>query len=267
MSVYALPREPAEIFVFFITAGIAVMSLTHHALGAEKVGVADEIRNNVTAFAKDKARKLEKASPVYRKEKVSTDQDSSVTLIFLDETKLTLGPGASVTLDDLVFSKKSNSARRYVISVLQGAFRFASGLSEKSIYKIRTPAATIGIRGTVLDLYVGADGTTGVLLQDGGLRACGKSGFCTTLTEACQFARVDPDGRVRRRRRPSFLPFDAVSHDMAFPFDESCSGDGGSGGDGTGGNGNGGGDGGGGDGGDGGGVQNPDLPQARKPPP
>lgn len=195
------------------------------ASAAGKVGVAEEIRNSVKAVARKKERSLKKEAPVYRKETVSATKDSSGRFRFNDDTQLTLGPGASVTLNDVVIGEQSKSAKKFAIKTTTGAFRFVSGLSEKSVYKIETPVASIGIRGTVFDLYIAPDGTTGAVLQEGAMRLCGSSGRCTNLTQPCQFARIDPNGQVRRRARANLLPFAGLAHEAAFPFDRTCAGD------------------------------------------
>lgn len=207
------------------TAIALAVSTLGPAEAASKVGVAEEIRNSVKAVARKKERSLKEEAPVYRKETVSAAQDSSGRFRFNDDTKLTLGPGASVILNDVVIGTQSKSAKKFAIKATTGTFRFVSGLSEKSVYKIETPVAAIGVRGTVFDLYVAPDGTTGAVLQEGALRLCGQSGQCTNLTEPCQFARIDPNGQVRRRARANLLPFAGLAHEAAFPFDQTCAGD------------------------------------------
>lgn len=229
------------------------------------VGAAEQVTNVVTGELRGKKRVLEKASPVFRKEKVSADQNSSALLRLLDKTELNIGPGASLTLDRYVLESPT-TARRITLKAAEGAFRFVSGSSAKSAYRIETPIAAIGVRGTVFDLFVVPDGPTGAVLQEGILRVCDRSGRCVVLDQPCQFARVDADGRLRRRARPNRLPFSGVPHDRAFPFDTACAGNssnplngifgtvgGDGGGDGDGGGGDGGGDGGGAGGAGGGG--------------
>ena len=91
---------------------------------------------------------------------------------FLDETTLTLGPDSSVVLDRFVFDPDPSRAS-FVMTATQGIFRFASGKLPKNAYRLHTPAATIGIRGTVLDLAIepaghsGAEAVVRIALQEG----------------------------------------------------------------------------------------------------
>lgn len=120
-------------------AGMLDVPLAHPASAAEKIGVAEEVNNTVTAKGKGKSRRLKANAPVYRKETVSAGANSSGTPVFLDRTRLSLGPGASIRLDDFVVGPKGRSAKRYAVNALHGAFRFVTGVSQKSAYKIRSP--------------------------------------------------------------------------------------------------------------------------------
>jgi hypothetical protein len=90
---------------------------------------------------------------VYHNELIETEVDSATKLLFLDETTLTLGPDSSVVLDRFVFDPDPSKAA-FVMTATKGLFRFASGKLPKNAYRLHTPAATIGIRGTVLDFAI-----------------------------------------------------------------------------------------------------------------
>ena len=75
----------------------------------------------------------------------------------------------SLTLDRTVFNDE-HSYRDIAIQLTSGAFRFVTGHSEKTAYKITTPLATIGVRGTILDI-LSQRGKTTVVLQEGGRRS------------------------------------------------------------------------------------------------
>ncbi|MDU8356950.1 FecR family protein, partial [Pseudomonas syringae pv. actinidiae] len=71
--------------------------------------------------------------------------------------------------------------RDVAVRLTSGAFRFVTGHSEKAAYKITTPLATIGVRGTVLDI-LSPRGQTIVVLQDGASTVCTSSRQCIDLT-------------------------------------------------------------------------------------
>ena len=74
-------------------------------------------------------------------------------MLFLDETSLSVGPRSDVTLDHFIYDANRGTGRM-VLSASRGALRFVSGSMESRSYQIRTPVATVGVRGTVFDLLV-----------------------------------------------------------------------------------------------------------------
>ncbi len=86
-----------------------------------------------------------------RDEIVRTGLDSATRLVLADSTNLSLGPNSTITLDRTVFNDEHNY-RDIAIRLTTGAFRFVTGHSEKTAYKITTSVATIGVRGTILDI-------------------------------------------------------------------------------------------------------------------
>ncbi len=52
-----------------------------------------------------------------------------------------------------------------MLTTVNGVFRFVSVNPAKESYVIRTPAVTIGVRGTVFSLATGADGTSVVIFE------------------------------------------------------------------------------------------------------
>ena len=77
-----------------------------------------------------------------------------------------------------------------------GAFRFVTGHSDKNAYKITTGIATIGVRGTTLDI-LSQRGRTVVVLQDGASRVCTLNFQCIELTQPGDTAIItSANGRV-----------------------------------------------------------------------
>ena len=101
---------------------------------------------------------------VVRDEVVRTSADSDARIGLLDDTKLTLGPGSTLKIDRAVYSGET-SYKQITIRLTTGAFRFITGHSDKKSYKIETPFASIGVRGTILDIQV-LQNQTLVALQD-----------------------------------------------------------------------------------------------------
>jgi hypothetical protein len=73
--------------------------------------------------------------------------------VFVDGTKISVGPRAHVTLDKFVYDP-SSSKGSFFLSVTEGVFRFVTGGMEHQSYSIQTPSGTIGVRGTTVDIYI-----------------------------------------------------------------------------------------------------------------
>ena len=110
-----------------------------------------------------------------------------------DSTNLSLGPRATIKFDRTVFNDE-HSYREIAIRLTTGAFRFVTGHSEKAAYKITTAVATIGVRGTVLDI-LSQRGKTTVVLQEGASRCLRHwAGQCIELTQPGDTAVITSSG-------------------------------------------------------------------------
>lgn len=141
-----------------------------------RIGVAAAVKNKVEGSAGG-VRQLSTGSSVFAREVVRTGEQSTAQLLFLDETTLSIGPQSEVTLDRFVFDP-NRGAGSVVLNATRGAFRFVSGSQQSRSYQVRTPVATIGVRGTIFDIYVGI-GPNGpfaiVILVEGSLTANGQT--------------------------------------------------------------------------------------------
>lgn len=178
---------------FCISAICLVASLTASPAHAQvRVGEAAVIKNEVVRVMGSATSRINVGDGVVRDEIVRTGLDSAARLVMADSTNLSLGPGATIKLDRTVFNDK-HTYRDIAIRLTTGAFRFVTGHSEKTAYKITTSLATIGVRGTTLDILSQRARTT-VVLQDGASRVCTISGQCTELTQSGDTAIITSAG-------------------------------------------------------------------------
>ena len=90
---------------------------------------------------------------------ILTGKASRLQVVLLDQTTFTVGANARIKVDRFVYDPNRNSSA-VGLSVGRGAFRFMSGRATHNApgqSSIRTPVASIGIRGTIVDGVVGAD--------------------------------------------------------------------------------------------------------------
>ncbi len=132
-------------------------------IAAEPVGEAVRIRTSVTGSGGP----LAERDAVHRDERISTSRSGLGQFVFRDGSKLAVGAGSSVVIDNFVFDD-AKTVQKLTVAAAKGTFRWISGNSKHSAYQILTPAGTIGVRGTVFDFYIGKDGTTAIVLLEGG---------------------------------------------------------------------------------------------------
>ena len=167
--------------------GISVLCLAA-ALAASparaqtRIGEAAVVKNEVVRVAGSATSAIKVGDSVVRDETVRTGLDSAARLVMADSTNLSLGPNSTLKLDRTVFDD-AHSYRDISIRLTSGAFRFVTGNSEKAAYKIQTEVATIGVRGTVLDILSQRGKTTVVLRDNGASRVCTLTFQCTDLTK------------------------------------------------------------------------------------
>jgi hypothetical protein len=167
-----------RVFLISILLPLAGLAL-HPAQAQTRVGEAVLVQNQVARVAGSLSMPVNVGDSLMRDESVRTGAESAAKLVMADNTNLSLGPNAMITLDRTVFNGE-HSYRDIAVKLATGAFRFVTGNSEKAAYKITTPVATIGVRGTILDI-LSQRGKTTVVLQEGGSRVCAIGGACTEL--------------------------------------------------------------------------------------
>ena len=105
---------------------------------------------------------------------IETGADTSVVMEFLDKTKFNLGSETSFVLDEFVFDPGTKEGS-WGVSIVKGSFSFVTGelkalasSDSPDIMFVRTPSATIGVRGTTVSGVVdsGTGGLTVTLLPD-----------------------------------------------------------------------------------------------------
>src|SRR3979411_332354 len=160
-----------------------------------RVGEAAVVKNEVLRVAGSATSQINVGDGLLRDEVVRTGLDSATRLVMADSTNLSLGPSASLKLDRTVFDDEHHY-RDVAIKLTSGAVRFVTGHSDKAAYKITTPLATIGVRGTTLDI-LSQRGQTIVNLQDGAASVCTVSFECIQLTRPGDTAVITSGGGGR----------------------------------------------------------------------
>jgi hypothetical protein len=176
-----------------------------------KVGVASAVKNDVQGIQAGAGRALSPGSNVFERETVRTGAASIAQLLFLDQTSLSVGPRSEVVLDQFVYDPSRNTGD-VVLSATRGAFRFISGSQNPLSYRINTPAATIGVRGTIIDCAVGS--LTCVVQEGAAVIVVGGVEYRVKAGEAIT---VGNDGKVTGPYQHDGV-FNAVNFGTPFPL-------------------------------------------------
>lgn len=158
---------------------------------AARIGVASVVKNQVNGSV---AGTINVGTGVSENEVISTGVESSTQLLFRDETSLTIGPSSKLTLDRFVYNPNTR-AGDVVVNVLQGTFRFVSGSAKPGGYTIKTPAASIGLRGTVIEGFINALGELLLVIVEGAVDVITADGTTVSLS-AGQYITVSAAGVV-----------------------------------------------------------------------
>lgn len=108
-------------------------------------------QGTVEAQSGGRSRSLAKGAPVCEGETIVTAQAGRVQIRMADGGLISVRPETQVRIDQFHFDGKEDGTEKSVIALLQGGFRALTGMighTHKENYKITTPTATIGIRGT-----------------------------------------------------------------------------------------------------------------------
>jgi hypothetical protein len=182
-----------------------------------EVGTAVLIKNKVTGKTGNDERELKTGFRVHRNELLQTGPRAQAELKLDDNTKLALGPDAELRLDEYAV-EASNDTKTIAVKLLKGTLRFLTGKNASEAYKIETPSATIGVRGTVLDVYIAPEGDTLVLLHQGELEVCSRKQTCRPHREAGRIVRTTVPGVVSLPTKWTKGLIPGVRVAQAFPF-------------------------------------------------
>lgn len=156
-----MPLSSVRALIF---AGLALFASASEAQNM-RIGIAALVQNQVTQIRAAASEPLIVGASVLRNDLVRTGADSRARVVFIDDTSISIGPGSQVTMDEFVF-RDGRNATEVAVRLARGALRFVSGRSDSRAYRIQTPVATLGVRGTEIDIQHGG-GRTLVLLGHG----------------------------------------------------------------------------------------------------
>jgi hypothetical protein len=108
------------------------------------------------------------ADELVQDEALRTEKESVIEVKFIDGSELSVEQSSEMVLSDYVFD---GSAAAGLIDLNNGLFHFKSNGNEDQGVQLRTPVATIGVRGTEFLVHVDGDDATVIDILDGAVEA------------------------------------------------------------------------------------------------
>ena len=138
------------IMIFAVALGASA------SLAAELIGTVSSVQGEVTRGGGA----IKAGDSVSQGEVIKSNSGGSAKITFSDGTTMSIGSSAQVTLSHFVFADKKKTFEKASFDLAKGAFRFATGNSDKKAYEVKTPTSTLSVRGTVFTMNVTEKNTT-----------------------------------------------------------------------------------------------------------
>jgi hypothetical protein len=198
-----------------IAAGLLVLLCgVPVAVAAETSGTVVAVIQQSEATGTAGRRMLVTSGPVYQGDNIRTGARGEAQIKLRDNTRLVVGPNSLMVVDDFIYDGGAK-AQKVTLNAVRGAFRFITGSSRKDAYEIKTPTATIGVRGTQFDFTIGRGGDLNFALFEGQARICQPGRQCVVVSGACNVV-VAP--RRQPVRRPTSIEERTKLLTQMFPY-------------------------------------------------
>ncbi len=199
-------------------AALTVQGMSSDALAADPSGAVVAVIPAAEANGIVGKRRLRVNADIFMGDSVATGAVGEAQILFADNTRLVVGPRSALLIDKFVINS-AGAADKVALTAVRGAFRFITGNGRKQAYKITTPTATIGIRGTEFDFAIEPNGATSIAVFSGEAEFCDRRRRkCVRLSGGCSIASVAPQQDPRLVE--AFQQRSELINDL-FPFIQS----------------------------------------------
>lgn len=121
-----------------------------NSVADESVGMVKTYRAPAYVVRSGQELPAQPGMPVYAADRLKTGKEGALGVTLKDDTLLSSGPNSTLALERFAFNSTTHEGGM-LLNVIKGTLSMISGLIVKSnpeAARIRTPQATIGIRGT-----------------------------------------------------------------------------------------------------------------------
>lgn len=131
---------------------LALMCVGAHAWAGQVAGTVMQLSGPLMAKKADgKMKILAIKSEVEQGDTLLTEKETYALIKLIDNSEITLKPNTSFVIEQFSYTAEQPDGDHAVFSLLKGGLRSVTGLlgkRNKERFEMKTPAATIGIRGT-----------------------------------------------------------------------------------------------------------------------
>ena len=165
----------------------AAFPVTGYCVAAGRVDFA--IGNVESVTANGSRHPLSKGAEINAGETISTAAGARAQVRFADGGFISLQPNTLFRVDEFNYQNKTDGEEKGFFSLLKGGFRAITGAIghvNKKTYRVRTPAATLGIRGTGYNMALRDDGLF-VNVGEGAISLSNNAGLLVVVAGSAAF--------------------------------------------------------------------------------
>jgi hypothetical protein len=145
-----------------ILTGLALASVVFSSVlfaqQQDSSGMVVASRGEVIAMANGGSRELKQGDFVFVNDEIMTSQRSFAVLQFTDGAKVTVRPDSTLIIEQYLYAGNENDEA--TLNLVSGGLRVITGAMAKTNpenYKVRTPVALMGVRGTEFSIMLCGD--------------------------------------------------------------------------------------------------------------
>ena len=128
------------------------------AIAQDSSGMVVASRGEVIAMSNGGSRELKQGDFVYVNDEIMTSNRSFAVLQFTDGAKVTVRPDSTMIIEQYLYAGNENDEA--TLNLVEGGLRVITGAMAKTNpenYKVRTPVALMGVRGTEFSIMLCGD--------------------------------------------------------------------------------------------------------------
>jgi hypothetical protein len=136
----------------------ALLSASAYAIADDNAGMVVASRGEVIAMVDGGSRELKQGDFIYVNDEIMTSNRSFAVLQFVDGAKVTVRPDSTMLVESYLYNGDEDDEA--TLSLVSGGLRVITGAMAKTNpenYKVRTPVALMGVRGTEFSVMLCGD--------------------------------------------------------------------------------------------------------------